>query len=354
MRIDSYTFAYRCEADEVLLVQRITGQTGRLPLRRVDGTDLWSVELEVPSGSRLNYQFEIRRGDDVERVNDPLNPLRSRSPVGDSSVLHADGYETPEWTLPSAEAPPGELQDLVVTSRALDRDCDVTLYLPPGASTSALPLLVVHDGGDFLTYAAAATVLDNLIHRGEVAPLAVAFVNPKDREVEYADSAAHATFLRDELTPYLAEVTPLRGRPSLLGSSFGAIASLSAAYRSPDTYESLILLSGSFVLANVSGHRAFDPVVAFVNRYRRDPRPVTDRMYLSCGVYEPLIAGNRAMLPVFRATGMDVRYTEGRDGHTWENWRDRLREALSWIFPGPGHQGWSVKRQVVALLLAPF
>ena len=63
MRIASYTFAYRCEADEVLLVQRITGQTGRLPLHRVDGTDLWSVELEVPSGSRLNYQFEIRRGD---------------------------------------------------------------------------------------------------------------------------------------------------------------------------------------------------------------------------------------------------------------------------------------------------
>lgn len=326
----TYTFVYRGEADEVLLVQRITGQTGRLPMQRVDGTDRWSVDLEVPSGSRLNYQFDIRHGDHVERVNDPLNPLRSRSPVGDSSVLHAHGYETPEWTLPSSDVEPGELRDLVVTGR------DVILYRPRNVG-GALPLLVIHDGRDFLTYAAAATVLDNLIHRGEVAPVAVAFVNPKDREVEYADSDAHAIFLRDELLPYLAEVTPLRGRPSLLGSSFGAIASLSAAYLSPDTYGSLILLSGSFVLTNASGNRTFDPVVAFVNRYRRDPRPVADRMYLSCGVYEPLIAGNRAMLPVFRATGMDVRYTESRDGHAWENWRDRLREALSWTFPGPGH-----------------
>ncbi len=22
-------------------------------------------------------------------------------------------------------------------------------------------------------------------------------------------------------------------------------------------------------------------------------------------------------------------------GHNWENWRDRLREGLSWLFPGP-------------------
>ena len=36
-----------------------------------------------------------------------------------------------------------------------------------------------------------------------------------------------------------------------------------------------------------------------------------------------------------RPTGMAVHYTEARDGHNWENWRDRLREGLSWVFPGP-------------------
>ena len=35
------------------------------------------------------------------------------------------------------------------------------------------------------------------------------------------------------------------------------------------------------------------------------------------------------------STGMEVRYVEARDGHNWENWRDRLREGLSWLFPGP-------------------
>ena len=50
----TYTFAYQGEADAVFLVQRITGRTERLPMRRADGTDEWSVTLEVPSGSRLN------------------------------------------------------------------------------------------------------------------------------------------------------------------------------------------------------------------------------------------------------------------------------------------------------------
>jgi len=36
-----------------------------------------------------------------------------------------------------------------------------------------------------------------------------------------------------------------------------------------------------------------------------------------------------------QSTGMDVKYVESRDGHNWENWRDRLREGLSWLFPGP-------------------
>ena len=47
----------------------------------------------------------------------------------------------------------------MLTSEALGRPAHTTLYLPPGfdtASTARYPLLVVHDGGDYLHYAAAA------------------------------------------------------------------------------------------------------------------------------------------------------------------------------------------------------
>jgi enterochelin esterase family protein len=291
----------------------------------------------------VEYQIEVTRGEHRERFNDPLNPKLAHSPVGSSSVCFAHGYRTPEWVLPDPEARQGELTDLVVQSQALQRDCPVTLYLPARfRRTASYPLLVVHDGGDFLQYAAAKVVLDNLIHRLDVAETVVAFVHPEDRLTEYADSAAHARFVTDELLPRLETELPLVGQRAgrcLLGSSFGAVASLSTACRYPDAYGSLVLMSGSFVFTDIGGDHGggevFDPVVKFVNKYRARPRHITDRLFMSCGVYEPLIVPNRSMVPTFESAGMTVRYVEARDGHNWENWRDRLRDALSWVYPGP-------------------
>jgi enterochelin esterase-like enzyme len=337
------TFLYRGEADGVRLVHRIFGLPERIPLRRLRGTDLWYLVLELPDGSRIEYQLEVSRGGQTERINDPLNPRIAHSPLGSSSVCYARGYEVPEWTRPEPEARPGSLVGLTVPSRALRRDCQVTLYLPARfRRTARYPLLIVHDGGDYLRYAAAQTVLDNLIHRLDVAEVIVAFVYPGDRLTEYANSAAHARYLTAELLPRLEAEFPLARAQAdrcLMGASFGAVASLAAAYRYPGVYGSLLLQSGSFVFTDIGsnhgGGPAFEPVVRFVNRYRAAPRRVTDRVFVSCGVYEPLIVQNRSMIPTFEAAGMTVRYVEARDGHSWENWRDRLREGLSWIFPGP-------------------
>ena len=277
-------------------------------------------------------------------INDPLNPDLSHSPVGSSSVCSAHGYETPEWTLPDPDARQGDLVEMTVRSRALGRDCPVTLYLPARfRRTTSYPLMVVHDGPDFLQYAAAKTVLDNLIHRLDVAETVVAFLHPEERLTEYANSTAHSRFVSDELVPRLEADLPLVGKPSgrcLLGSSFGAVASLSAAVKSPKTYGSLVLMSGSFVFTDIGaadhgGGAVFDPVVKFVNKYRARPTYVADRLFVSCGVFEPLIVPNRSMVPTFESAGMTVRYVEARDGHSWENWRDRLRDALSWVYPGP-------------------
>jgi enterochelin esterase-like enzyme len=338
----SCTFLYRGEADEVRLAQRIVGLPDRLPMRRLPGTDLWYVILKVPEGSRIEYQLEVSHAGRVECHNDPLNPKLAYSPVGSSSVCFGPGYVTPDWTVPDPAAPPGQLTDLVVQSVALGRDCTVTLYLPAGfRPTGTYPLLVVHDGGDFLEYAAAKTVLDNLIHRRQVAQTVVAFLHPKDRLTEYANSAEHAEFVTRELLPLLESELPLAGEPSgrcLLGSSFGAIASLSTARRYPDMYGSLVLLSGSFVItrdgAPHGGGPAFDPVVDFVNDYRNRPTKVADRLFVSCGAFEPLVVRQRPMLETFRSVGMDVRYVEAYDGHNWVNWRDRLCDALTWVYPG--------------------
>ena len=79
----------------------------------------------------------------------------------------------------------------------------------------------------------------------------------------------------------------------------------------------------------------FDPVVAFVNEFRKAPGVPAQQLFVSCGIYESLIYENRSLLAFLQDKRMQVRYREVYDGHNWENWRDRLQDALSWLFPGP-------------------
>lgn len=338
----SITFVYRGHADAVSLRHWVFGLPSSQPLTRIADTDLWSLTLELPVKSRIEYKLEVVRGGHGEWIEDPLNPKRTRDPFGANSVAHGAGYEVPEWVHPDPDVRPGHLDELFFDSKTFGRR-GVQIYLPARYRKSRrYPLLVVHDGGDYVRYAGLKVVLDNLMDRAEIPDLVVALVDSPDRLREFANDPRHASYLTDELVPFLEKRLPLEGRPQgrcLMGASFGAVAALSTAWRRPGFYGRLLLQSGSFAFADIGdrNHRGplFDPVVGFVNAFRSAPIAVSERMFVSCGTYESLIYENRSLVPVLQATGMDVRYVEARDGHNWENWRDRLREGLSWLFPGP-------------------
>jgi enterochelin esterase-like enzyme len=303
------------------------------------------LTIELESGSRVEYQFEIRRDGQWWRFNDPYNPRLAWSPVGDCSVCCGPGYAVPDWATFRAETDPGQLIDLQVHSSAQGRDNRITVYLPARFETSTpYPLLVVHDGGDYLDYASMKIVLDNLIHDKKLAKFVVAFSHPGERLIEYPDDPDHAQWITRELLPRLEREFPLLAAPSgrcLMGTSFGAVAALSTAVRFADVYGSLLLQSGSFLYSDPAvchgeGATVFDPVVRFIDRYRAAPVRTVDRVFISCGAYEDLVDANRAMLPVFRSTGMKINYVESRDGHSWESWRDQLGPGLCWLFPGDG------------------
>lgn len=330
------------DVERVWLRHQVTGLPGDLAMNRMSGSDLWWTVLEIPGDSRVEYQFETRSEGEWRRWNDPRNPRIARSPVGDSSVAWGPAYTPAAWTRPDPEARTGELVELSVPSRALGRTQRVTVYLPARMrGARRYPLLVVHDGSDFREYAAMRTVVDNLIHRLDMAEVIIAFTDPGDRLAEYAASADHGRWIAEELVPWLESELPLIGAPearTLMGSSFGGVASFATACQYPGRFGSLLVQSGSFVFTDIAFDHgedpAFDPVVAFMNSYRMRPRAVVDQMFVSCGRYEPLIVHNRSMLEVWRQTGMRVRYVESRDGHNWESWRDRLRDGLGWLFPG--------------------
>lgn len=337
------TFVWRGQADQVNLRHWIYGLGSSQALQRLDGTDLWHVTLEIPPTSRVEYKLEVVRGGHGEWHNDPLNHNRARDPFGANSVAHATGYEVPEWTRHDPSARAGRLDDeIIIHSKVFGRR-SYGVYLPARFRRSRrYPLLVVHDGHDYLRYAALGTVLDNLISRLEIPDMIVALTSSPYRIGEYANDERHARFIVEDLVPQLERVFPIRPEPQsrcLMGASFGAVASLSTAVRYPGRFGKLLLQSGSFAFTDIAGAnwrgQAFEPVVRFMNHFRANPGAMSERIFMSCGMYESLIYENRSFAPLLRETGMDVRYVEARDGHNWENWRDRLREGLSWLFPGP-------------------
>jgi enterochelin esterase-like enzyme len=339
------TFAFIGTVISVHLTHFGVGLPADLGFEPVADSEWWTLTLAVPEGSRLEYKLTVADSFGTHLVEDPLNPTTARHPFGANSVCEAAGYVDPEWAHPRPGAPAGRLGDLVLDSQALGRRAGTTVYHPVGfddrAGDARYPLLVVHDGGDYLHYAALAAVLDNLIADGRLPPLVAVLLYPDERLVEYADDPRHHAYLTRELVPHLERELPLVATPSarcLMGASFGAVAALSAAYAAPGTFGRLLVQSGSFAGAGTGcwprPEALWQPVKALVRRFIADPRAVAERVYVSCGVYESLICENRGFVPVLGDTGMEVRFDETRDGHNWPAWRNVLGEALPYLF-GP-------------------
>lgn len=336
------TFVYRGVADEVILRRWISGHSTAQPLERLGATDLWALTMTLPDNSRFEYKFEVIHRGIRQLVLDELNGVLAHDPFGANSVCQGYGYERPDWSLPDPDSRPGTLDTIRVSSGAFAEPREVQVYVPARfRKTRSYPMLIVHDGVDFLRFAEIQTVLDNLIHRLEIPAMLVALTHSPNRMAEYTASEQHATFVGKELPAAMEKAFPLQQDPAargLMGASLGAVASLHAAARFPEFFGRLLLLSGTYAFTDLGHHKkgpALDPVVNFINSYREKPFRLAERIYMSCGIYESLIYENRTLLPVLQSQGMKVTFEEARDAHNWENWRDRLRAGLTELFPGP-------------------
>lgn len=336
------TFVFHGRAETVKFQHWLDGSPNSQTFQRHDNLDLWHLTLHLPEDSRIEYKLEVVLEGRSQLIHDPLNPLLAHDPFGANSVCYGPGYQIPGWSLPDPAAAGGTVEKVTIDSGAFADAREVKIYLPLGFKDDRPhPALIVHDGSDFVRFSDLVTVLDNLIHRREIAPLVVALIDPQDRLREYAGDPRHARFVTEEVLDLLQEGFGVSDRAAdhgLMGASFGAVASLYTAWRYPRVFGRLLLQSGSFVVTGSGLERLapeFRPVVAFSQLFRTSPRVVSEKVYVSCGQFESLIHHNRELVPLLEAAGMEVRFTETRDGHNWENWRDRLGEGLSFLFPGP-------------------
>ena len=166
------TFVYRGEADAVHLRHWVFGLPSSQPLARVDGTDLWYLTLELPRGSRVEYKLEVVRGGHGEWIEDPLNPQPRARPVRRQlGRATARATRCPSWT----QRRPGGAHrharaSIALAAAALGATRHVDA-LPAGALPPHAPLPAAGRPRRRRLPALRRlqTVLDNLIHRLEIA-----------------------------------------------------------------------------------------------------------------------------------------------------------------------------------------
>lgn len=333
-------FLYKGD-DSVRVVGDFTSWSFRIPMKRLPESDIWYLKLSFEPDARLDYKFfSHTKG----MFLDPLNPRTSEGGFGKNSELAMPAYIPAPEAESRAKVRKGSLTAIDAPSEALGYSHAVTIYLPDryDQSKGKYPVIYFNDGGDYLGYVKAATILDNLISDKQIEPAIAVFISPpadpdRNRRTEYGLNRSYEKFLATELVPLIDKnyrSEPIPKRRLLVGASFGGLSALSTALNYPD------------VFGNVGSHSAYasfrsDTLINLFQQMNTAPL----RIYQTIGTYErnitnalpsgetDFLKANRALKAILERKGYTLRYREYRDGHSTAQWRNDLPLMLRWFFP---------------------
>ena len=151
------------------LVRWIHGGGDRLPFARLGGHRPLAAAAAGRGRRALRVQARRSGADGGEElVVDPLNPARAGDPFGENSVgAHPRLRAARTGACRAARRPAGSRSSRSRAAPSARRAACGSTCRPATIRRGAYPLVVVHDGDDFVTYADLPVVLDNLIDAGD-------------------------------------------------------------------------------------------------------------------------------------------------------------------------------------------
>jgi len=271
----------------------------------------------------------------------PFQPGGSLPPV--NYALGADSQPQPgvatgtvtKYTLPPGKYFPGTPHNYQV-------------YVPAGAAADRpLPYMIFLDGSGYAgDNVRVPVVLDNLIAKRELPPMAAIFIDPGVMPAlsEEAQNRYERIFEYDSLTPRFANflvdelVREVGGRVSLspdpndhgiAGISTGGVGAFVAAWNRPDYFRRVATWVGSF-----GNFRGADRLPGLIRR--TEPRPI--RVFMQTGRQDLVnYAGswyleNPRMAAALEFAGNDVKIDLGEDGHSNRHGASVLPDTLRWLW----------------------
>ena len=180
----------------------------------------------------------------------------------------------------------------------------------------------------------APVVLDNLIHKGEMPPTVVVFVE-ENRNAEYdAFGDDYARFLLDEIIPAVRNDYTVSDGPddwAIAGGSSGGNCAFTAAWFRPDRFRRVYCTVGSFV--QMPGGNPYPELI-------RDTEPKPLRIWLQATTHDlnfdqpdgNWLSANLQVAAALAERGYDFRLVLGDAGHDGNHGSVLLPDALRWLW----------------------
>ncbi len=324
-------FIYRGNVNRVNVPGDANGwDANAFPMARLATSDFFYHTHTFEAEARLDYKYVLNGG---TWILDPRNPLQVSGGFGPNSELRMPDYAPPPEIASYSNIPHGALRDTSFFSAHLNNTRTLRVYTPPLYNTTATryPVVLFHDGLEFISLAKANNVLDYLIAQQRLEPVIAVFVPPYSPNVRHQE---YATTLQNQFTAFIAqEVMPWVDRRyrtrtdpasrAVLGASDGGNISLWLGYSHSEIFGNVAALSSNAESNVFAG-------------YQNSPR-LNLKLYLDMGTYDiaTLITRINALRPILSAKGYTYQYLEWHEGHSWGNWRAHLDNALEYFFPGP-------------------
>jgi enterochelin esterase family protein len=290
--------------------------TYAFPMTKLDGTIFWYREAIFESDARLDYKFVLNGNN---WILDPLNPNTVSGGFGPNSELAMPDYVQPPEIEYYPNIPHGTLDTFPFTSDTLGNTRTIRVYTPPGYDshpTYSYPVMLFHDGAEYLTLGSAVNILDYLLSENKMNPIIAVFVPPVNRDNEYAFNLTQQfeSFIVDELMPhidatYRTHTTP--DKRAMVGLSFGGLITTQICYNNPNNFGLSAPYSPSYWAKNME---VFNSVLG---------GPTENiKWYLDWGSYEPGIMLNaRLFREGLTSKGYEFMWNEWHEGHSWGSWR---------------------------------
>lgn len=296
-----------------------------IPMQRLRDTALFFHTLTVPGATRLEYKFIV----DGEWKPDPLSQHKIDNGLGGQNTFFVVGdFHDPPELEPVAGIPQGRVEEFEFDSRLLLNRRRVYVYLPNTYDRdrdTRFPSFYVHDGGEYLERARMATVMDNLIHAGEIRPMVVVMIDPIDRGHEYRINDPYRDFLCDEFVPAIDgryRTIDDRDQRGVMGASLGGLISVYAALSRPQLFARVAGQSSALQYGE-------DSLVALLGAVAN----TTIKFYLDVGSYEPrFIPAHERFVALLKQKCWPCLYQEVAGGHNWTNWRAHLKDLLLYLW----------------------